>query len=147
MAKEIERKFLVKSTAYRDLSVEQHTILQGYLNRDADATVRVRICDGIAFLTIKGRNHGIIRDEWEYAIPDKDGREMLERCAKGNIIEKTRYIVHSGGFRWEIDEFHGIHDGLVVAEIELPAENTDFDLPEFIGEEVTGNPQYYNSNL
>lgn len=147
MAKEIEKKYLVKSYSYRETASSRHSIVQGYLCRDINATVRIRILDDKAFLTIKGRNHGIARDEWEYAIPPADAREMLERCTKGSVIEKTRYIVPSGDLNWEIDEFHGVHSGLVLAEIELPDEKTDFCLPEFIGTEVSGDPRYYNSNL
>ncbi|MBD5224344.1 MAG: CYTH domain-containing protein [Bacteroidales bacterium] len=147
MAKEIEKKFLVNSTSYREASTARHIIIQGYLNRDKDATVRVRILDDKAYLTIKGRNRGIIRDEWEYPIPVADARDMLERCARGTVIEKTRYIVPYGNLCWEVDEFRGKHSGLVLAEIELPDETTAFNLPDFIGKEVSGDPRYYNSNL
>lgn len=147
MAKEIEKKYLVNSSSYRETASARHNIVQGYLCRDINATVRIRILDDKAFLTIKGRNHGIVRDEWEYPIPTADAKEMLERCTKGSIIEKTRYIVPSGDLNWEIDEFHGSHSGLVLAEIELPDEKTDFRLPDFIGTEVSGDPRYYNSNL
>lgn len=147
MAKEIERKFLVTGTSYRDMAVDRHEIAQGYLSRDIDATVRVRIVDEKAFLTVKGRNHGVVRDEWEYAIPVNDAVAMLDRCVSGHVIRKTRYIVPSGSLRWEIDEFHDCHAGLVVAEIELPSPDAEFTKPVFIGEEVSGNPAYYNSNL
>ncbi len=147
MANEIERKFLVVSDSYRTHSIEKHTIIQGYLSRNPDATVRVRIRNDQAFLTVKGRNKGIIRDEWEYQIPIEDARTMLYKCAQGTIIEKTRYIVPEKGLKWEIDEFHGAHAGLTIAEIELPEVSTTFDLPDFIGAEVSGDPAYYNSNL
>lgn len=147
MAKEIERKFLVKNSTFRELSTTATRIKQGYLSRLPEATVRVRIAGNRAFLTVKGKNHGCVRDEWEYAVPVADAEAMLDRCAQGSVISKTRYIVPDGAYNWEIDEFHGTHEGLVVAEIELPHAEATFDRPDFIGEEVTGNPAYYNSNL
>lgn len=147
MAKEIERKYLVTDTSYREVATEKRHIIQAYLNRDPKATVRVRIAGDMAFLTIKGKNSGAVRDEWEYAIPISDARNMIERCATGRIIEKTRYIVPFGGYLWEVDEFGGELEGLTVAEIELPSADTEFSLPSFIGDEVTGDPRYYNSSL
>ena len=147
MAKEIERKFLVKNSTFRELSTTATRIKQGYLSRLPEATVRVRIAGNKAFLTVKGKNHGCVRDEWEYAVPVADAEAMLDRCAQGSVISKTRYIVPDGTYNWEVDEFHGPHEGLVVAEIELPHAEATFDRPDFIGEEVTGNPAYYNSNL
>lgn len=147
MAKEIERKFLVKNSIFMELSSSRQEIKQGYVSRRPEGTVRVRICDGKAFLTVKGRSHGAVRDEWEYPVPVEDAMQMLARCTEGNVIEKTRYIVPSGGLKWEVDVFHGTHEGLVVAEIELPAPDTTFTPPSFIGPEVTGDPRYYNSNL
>lgn len=147
MSKEIERKFLVKNTNFKPLAVSSRKLMQGYLSRRIDSTVRVRVCDDCAFLTVKGRNHGIVRDEWEYAIPVADAREMLERCAEGTVIVKTRYNVPFDGLMWEVDEFHGNHEGLVVAEVELPSADAELSLPPFVGEEVTGDPRYYNSNL
>ena len=147
MAKEIERKYLVTDTSYREAATEKRQIIQAYLNRDPKATVRVRVANDMAFLTIKGKNSGAVRDEWEYPIPLSDARAMIERCATGRIIEKTRYIVPFAGYHWEIDEFSGDLEGLTVAEIELPSADTEFQLPSFIGDEVTGNPQYYNSSL
>ena len=147
MAKEIERKYLVKDASYRESAISKRHIIQAYLNRDPKATVRVRIADDKAYLTIKGKNEGAVRDEWEYLIPTSDARAMIERCATGRIIDKTRYIVPFGGYTWEVDEFSGELAGLTVAEIELPAEDTKFSLPSFIGDEVTGDPRYYNSSL
>ena len=147
MAKEIERKYLVKDASYRESAISKRHIIQAYLNRDPKATVRVRIADDKAYLTIKGKNEGAVRDEWEYLIPTSDARAMIERCATGRIIYKTRYIVPFGGYTWEVDEFSGELAGLTVAEIELPAEDTKFSLPSFIGDEVTGDPRYYNSSL
>lgn len=147
MAKEIERKFLVKNPTFRELSTTAIRIKQGYLSRLPEATVRVRIAGDKAFLTVKGKNHGCVRDEWEYAVPVADAEAMLDRCAQGSVISKTRYIVPDGAYNWEVDEFHGSNEGLVVAEIELPHAEATFNRPDFIGEEVTGNPSYYNSNL
>lgn len=147
MAKEIERKYLVTDSSYRSMAREKRHIIQAYLNRDPRSTVRVRIADDRAFLTVKGRNQGAVRDEWEYEIPLADARAMIERCASGRVIDKTRYVVAFEGFDWEIDEFAGDLEGLTVAEIELPAADTAFCLPPFAGEEVTGDPRYYNSSL
>lgn len=147
MAKEIERKYLVSDQSYRQAATEKRHILQAYLNRDPKSTVRIRIADSNAFLTIKGKNDGAVRDEWEYPIPSDDAIAMIERCASGRIIEKTRYIVPFDGYIWEVDEFAGELQGLTVAEIELPSHDSVFPLPPFIGEEVTGNPRYYNSSL
>lgn len=146
MAKEIERKFLVKSSEYRDIATAKCSIKQGYLSTHKESTVRVRIKDKSAFITVKGISNGITRDEWEFSIPVDDALEMLRIC-QGNIIEKERYVVDYMGCIWEVDEFHGVHDGLVVAEIELKDENETFPIPPFIGMEVTGNVAYYNSTL
>lgn len=147
MAKEIERKFLVTDQKYKNLANREEDIAQGYISVDPDRTVRVRIKGCKAYLTVKTRNHGMTRNEWEYSVPVADAREMLAECC-GNILSKTRYYVPAGnGLTWEIDEFHGVHEGLTVAEIELPAENAAFSLPAFIGKEVTGDPAYYNSSL
>lgn len=147
MAKEIERKFLVVDDSYRSMAVGRRHIVQAYLNRDPKATVRVRISDGQAWLTIKGVNSEAVRDEWEYQIPADDARQMIERCSSGRIIEKTRWLVDFEGYRWEVDCFEGSLAGLTVAEVELPSADAVVILPAFVGEEVTGNPDYYNSSL
>ena len=147
MAKEIERKFLVIDNSYREMAVTGRSIVQAYLNRDPKATVRVRITDDKAFQTTKGKNDGATRDEWEYPIPVSDARDIIARCASGRIIEKKRFVVPFEGYDWEIDEFGGELEGLTVAEIELPAEDAEFSLPPFIGDEVTGDQRYYNSSL
>lgn len=147
MAKEIERKYLVVSDSYRRMACGSRKILQAYLNRDPRATVRVRIADDWAYLTVKGRNEGAVRDEWEYEIPVEDARQMIERCASGTVIEKTRWLVDFGGRRWEVDEFGGLRSGLVVAEVELSSAEAEVELPPFVGEEVTGDARYYNSSL
>lgn len=148
MAKEIERKFLVNDMSFVDFAERSIDIAQGYLSTDPDATVRVRVSGSNAWITVKSRNHGAVRGEWEYEIPLADAREMLAACCGNRTLEKTRYIVDAGGgLRWEVDVFHGRHDGLVIAEIELPDPETPFSIPPFIGREVTGDPAYYNSVL
>lgn len=147
MAKEIERKFTVVNDSYKALAICSHSIRQGYLSVDKDATIRVRIKDDSAYLTIKGVSVGAVRDEWEYPIPLADAERMIADLSKGRTIEKIRHIVKHEGRIWEIDEFKGRHAGLVIAEIELKAEDEKFPLPCFIGEEVTGDVSYYNSSL
>ncbi len=146
MAKEIERKFTVVSDGYIAMATESHRIVQAYLSRVPEATVRLRLLDDRAFLTVKSKNVGATRGEWEYEIPPADAREMLAICPE-KPLEKTRYIVPAGDSRWEVDRFHGALEGLVVAEIELSSEDQEYVRPDFIGEEVTGDPRYYNSNL
>jgi CYTH domain-containing protein len=147
MATEIERKFLVKGE-FRHLSVRQSRINQAYISIDADKTIRIRIADDKAYITFKGRIAGksIARSEWEFIIPVKDAEEMKALCRPGQI-EKTRYYIPSGNHTYEVDVFHGKNEGLVIAEIELSSEDEPFDKPEWLGEEVTGNPAYYNANL
>lgn len=147
MAKEIERKYLVTSTDYRDMASRVRHITQAYLSTDPRSTVRVRIIDGRGKLTVKSITRGATRDEWEFDIPADDARDMIEACACSKIIDKDRYIVDYEGHRWEVDEFHGEHEGLVVAEIELGDEAERFEKPGFIGREVTGDTRYYNSSL
>lgn len=146
MAIEIERKYIVISDDYRILATDSFDIKQGYLSTRKEATVRVRIKNEKAFLTIKGANAGATRNEWEYPLPYNDALEML-KLSQGIVIDKIRYIVEYGGFLWEVDEFKGAHEGLVIAEIELNNENETFPIPPFVGEEVTGNVAYYNSTL
>ncbi len=146
MGIEIEKKFLVKDDSYRRLAYKSSRIAQGYLNRDPERTVRIRVKDAKGYLTVKGKNDGDTRIEFEYEIPLKDAESMLALCS-GNILEKTRYYVMYEGFVWEIDEFHGLAAPLVVAEIELPSSDTHFAIPSFILEEVTGDPRYYNSQI
>ena len=145
MAKEIEKKFLLKNDNWRR-NAKGKTYQQGYLSTQKERTVRVRISGDEAFLTIKGPSHGASRLEFEYPIPAADALEIIELCQKP-VIEKTRYIVHHRGFLWEIDEFEGVNKGLIMAEIELDHEDQKFDRPEWLGEEVTGNPDYYNASL
>lgn len=147
MAQEIERKYLVNDRTYRNLAVRHKGILQAYLSTSPDATVRLRIIDDKAFLTVKSRNHGCERGEWEYEIPVADARDMIARCNLKEVIEKNRYYVLHDGHTWEIDEFSGRLEGLVLAEIELRSIDETFTLPSFIGKEVTGDSRYYNSFL
>lgn len=147
MAKEIERKFLVSDDSYQAMAVACHHICQGYISTRKEGTVRVRVKDDDAFLTVKGMNRGAVRDEWEYPVPVADAMEMLRSVTEGNVIEKHRYIVPFGGKIWEVDAFGGTLSGLVLAEVELTAADEEVLLPPFAGEEVTGNPRYYNSSL
>lgn len=146
MAMEIERKFLVKGDAWRALA-HGTQYRQGYLNSTKARTVRIRTIDDKAFLTIKGPSSGISRMEYEYEIPYDDAVVMLEQLAEQPIIEKRRYKIAHGSFVWEVDEFLGANLGLIVTEIELPSEDACFDKPEWVGEEVSDDPRYFNSNL
>lgn len=147
MAKEIERKFLVKDNSFLKLAYKTIEIAQGYLSIDPDRTVRVRIYGEKGFITVKTRNIGAVRNEWEYEIPVADAREILFDAAI-NKLTKTRYLVKTdNGEIWEIDQFHESLEGLTIAEIELVDEKSQISLPGFIGKEVTGDPRYYNSNL
>ncbi|MBQ8829794.1 MAG: CYTH domain-containing protein [Burkholderiaceae bacterium] len=147
MAKEIEKKFLVVSDEWREGAVGTH-YRQGYLNSVKERTVRIRTINDKAFLTIKGLTVGCTRLEFEYPIPFEDCNKLLDELAEKPIIEKTRYKIPAGdGLTWEIDEFHGVNEGLIVAEIELPTEETPFTKPSWLGEEVSSDPRYFNSNL
>lgn len=144
MAVEIERKFLVMGEAWRDAPAVYYS--QGYLNREKDRTVRVRIAGDEAFLTVKGVSTGAARAEFEYSIPLWDARDLLALCEQP-LIEKYRRKILYEGFIWEVDEFLGENQGLVIAEIELPAEDTPFTKPDWVGEEVTHDSRYFNSAL
>jgi adenylate cyclase len=144
MGVEIERKFLVKGDAWKTGRGE--LIRQGYLSFDRDRTVRVRTSGDAAWLTIKGKTTGATRKEFEYSIPLGDALELLAMCERP-ILEKTRYRIEHAGRFWEIDEFHGENAGLFVAEVELNDESDQLELPNWIGNEVTNDPRYYNSNL
>ena len=148
MGVEIERKFLVRDTSVVAGLVGTH-MRQGYLSVDPERTVRVRISGTRAFLTVKGvpSDSGATRAEFEYEISARDAQEMLDRLTLGPQIEKTRYRLTAGRLVWEIDVFVGDNEGLVVAEVELPSEGMAVILPNWIGEEVTGDARYYNANL
>jgi len=146
MGKEIERKFLVVGDAWRHLA---HGVLyrQGYLNSAKERTVRVRTVENKGFLTVKGLTSGAVRAEFEYPIPEDDARTMLNTLAEKPLVEKKRYKIQHGGLIWEVDEFFGENEGLIVAEVELESEDQRIEKPEWVGEEVTGDPRYFNSNL
>ena len=144
MASEIERKFLVHGAGWREGTRQR--LCQCYLNRDKERTVRVRIAGDQAFLTIKGVTRGATRAEFEYEIPMQDAEQLLE-LSDGPILEKNRYVLVHEGSRWEVDEFLGDNAGLVVAEIELESEEQPFSRPPWLGQEVTHDSRYYNSNL
>ncbi len=145
---EIERKFLLTSDKYKTEAFKSSVIKQGYLNSHPERTTRIRIQDEHAFITIKGKSSesGLSRYEWEKEIPYEEALELIKLCEPG-VIEKTRYLVRSGNHIFEIDEFFGDNAGLVMAEVELGAENEEFLKPEWLGAEVTGDKRYYNSQL
>ena len=148
MSIEIERKFLVKGTSYRTAAYSSYEIRQCYITHENGRSVRVRITDKEAILTIKGPSdsRGMSRFEWNHQIPVEDALELFELRQSG-AIEKRRYLVHSGPHVFEIDEFYGENEGLVIAEVELNSEDEVFEKPEFIGNEVTGDHRYYNAYL
>jgi adenylate cyclase len=164
---EIERKFLVLNEDYKQLATSHYTIQQGYICKEPDRTVRVRIRteadgSGTAYLTIKSKPNamGFSRFEWEKEIAVLDAQQLMELCLPG-VIHKTRWLIpasttnnqspitnnQSPHLTWEVDEFHGRLEGLVLAELELPREDYPYEKPPFVGEEVTGNPRYYNANM
>ena len=147
MATEIERKFLVNGDSWRDAVLSQERIMQGYLANNQNATVRVRVKGEQAFLTIKGAARGISRSEYEYPIPVSDAEAMLAELAVSPPIDKVRYRVRHGDQVWDLDVFAGDNAGLVMAELELEHEDQPFDLPDWAGTEVSGDPRYYNVHL
>ncbi len=146
MGIEIERKFLVRNSKWKSLA-RGTFYRQGYVCNRPDRTVRIRTDGKKGILTIKGESSGITRPEFEFSIPVDDAMAILEMLCDGRIIEKTRYCIDYAGFVWEIDEFHGANSGLVLAEIELQEVHQPFELPAWIGDEVTGDPRYYNAYL
>jgi adenylate cyclase len=148
MATEIERKFLVTDTDWKQrVNIESSSCIeQGYLCAEGALSVRIRLRDGDATLTIKGPSEGIQRREYEYPVPADDAAAMLQLCGNRRI-SKYRHIVKNGALEWEIDEFSGRNAGLVVAEIELEYEKQPFGRPPWLGEEVSNRPEYYNANL
>ena len=145
---EIERKFLVKSEAYKARASTKTRIVQGFLNTDPNRTVRIRIKGDIGYITVKGKSNdtGTSRFEWEKEISVEEADVLLKLCEKG-ILEKSRYEIPLGDHLYEVDEFYGDNLGLTVAEIELNAENELFAKPDWLGKEVTGEVKYYNSQL
>ncbi len=146
MGKEIERKYLIKSDEWKNLAKGKY-YRQGYLSTVKERVVRVRTIDDKGFLTIKGVTVGVTRSEFEYEIPAEEANLMLDNLCEKPIIEKFRAKIEYAGLIWEIDEFHGENEGLTVAEVELKEENQKIDFPAWIGEEVSGDPRYFNSNL
>lgn len=148
MNQEIERKFLVDSNDFKSSSFKSKYIKQGFLNSHKERVVRIRIIDDIAYITVKGisNNTGTARFEWEKQISSKDANNLMLLCEPG-IIEKKRYYHKVGDHTFEIDEFFGENEGLLIAEVELSHEDEFFEKPEYLGLEVTGDEKYYNSNL
>jgi adenylate cyclase len=145
---EIERKFLVTSNTFKSDALRKNHIAQWYLNSEPERTVRARIKGKKGFLTIKGKSSetGISRFEWEKEIPINEAKELLLLCEKG-VIEKTRYEIQVGQHLFEVDEFHGENEGLIMAEVELQSESEIFEKPIWLGDEVTQDNRYYNSYL
>jgi adenylate cyclase len=146
MAVEIERKFLVKGEAWRSLAPGT-VYRQGYIASEKSRTVRVRIAGEKGYLTIKGSSHGISRLEFEYEIPVTDAAELLDALCDRPLVEKTRRRIPWAGLVWEVDEFSGANQGLVVAEVELSSPEQPISFPEWIGQEVSDDPRYYNAQL
>ena len=146
MGEEIERKFLVSGEAWRE-TAEGTRYRQGFLSTESERTVRVRVAGPRGSITVKGKNLGPRRAEFEYEIPVADAERMLDTLCKRPLIEKVRYVLAVGAHTWEIDVFEGDNAGLVVAEIELRREDEAFERPEWVGNEVTDDPRYFNSNL
>lgn len=147
MAQEIERKFLVKGD-FKPFAYKSSRVIQGYLCSVPERAVRVRVKGEKGFLTIKGigNKEGTSRYEWEREIPVSEAEELLKICEPG-VIDKTRYLVKQGNHTFEVDEFYGENEGLVVAEIELKSETDVFEMPDWLGKEVTGDVRYYNVML
>ena len=147
MAQEIERKFLVRGS-FKEAAFDALQICQGYISSAPGRSVRVRIRGNQGFLTIKGPSHdgGLSRFEWEKEIGADEARELLALCEPG-LIDKTRWLVKAGTHTFEVDEFHGDNEGLIVAEVELTAPDEPYEKPEWLGPEVTGDRRYYNSYL
>ena len=146
MGIEIEHKYLVVNDSYKSMATDKFEIRQGYLNRNPDRTVRIRTVGNRGYLTVKGRNRGEKRLEFEYEISENDAEKIMNMAEPG-IVSKTRYLVPFDGLVWEVDEFHGNLNGVVVAEVELPEVGISYNKPSFIGDDITGNPRFYNSNL
>ena len=146
MAIEIERKFLVKEKPF-SIAKRSLKINQGYIINEKSKVIRVREKGDDYFLTIKGNNIGISRLEYDFPISKEDAKELIFHFCKTTLIEKTRHYIKYKGHTWEVDEFHGKNNGLIVAEIELESEDEKFEIPDWVGEEVTQDDRYYNMNL
>ena len=146
MAIEIERKFLIKEKPF-SIAKRSLKINQGYIINEKSKVIRVREKGDDYFLTIKGNNIGISRLEYDFPISKEDAKELIFHFCKTTLIEKTRHYIEHKGHTWEVDEFHGKNNGLIVAEIELESEDEKFEKPDWVGEEVTQDDRYYNMNL
>jgi CYTH domain-containing protein len=146
VARELERKFLVTGRDWKG-SAAGTRLRQGYLSVDPARVVRVRVEGAAAAITVKGLTTGIGRLEFEYSVPVRDADEMLDALCLRPLIDKTRYPIAAGGSLWQVDEFHGDNEGLVLAEIELQSAGQQFAVPSWLGREVSGDPRYFNSNL
>jgi adenylate cyclase len=147
MPKEIEHKFLVLGPDYRGAATRHERLQQAYLAASGKSSIRIRLGRDGAWLNIKSATLSAVRDEYDYAIPREDGQEILERLAVGGVIDKTRFWVPYGGMVWEVDEFHGDNEGLVVAEIELERDDQTYACPPWVGRDVTQIGRYYNVRL
>ncbi len=146
MAQEIERKYLIDPDILGTLP-EGTRIVQGYIPTQGKTAVRIRLKGEQAYLTIKGENRGAVRSEFEYPIPAEDADAMLAELCNGQVVDKIRYLIKHANHTWEVDIFSGNNQGLIVAEVELDSENESVTLPDWVREEVTGDPRYYNSSL
>jgi len=147
MGIEIERKFLLKDDSWQKEAKELLVLRQGYIKNSVEKVVRIRTSNKRGFITVKGRTHNLSRLEYEYEIPFSDAEEMLDYLCEKPLIEKNRFMIHHRGCNWSVDKFLGSNLGLVVAEIELEKEEQPFEPPPWIGQEVTWDPRYFNSNL
>jgi adenylate cyclase len=147
MTIEIERKYLVKNDLWKSQVLSKRTLKQGYLANSSNATIRVRVAGDQAFLTVKSATVGVRRNEFEYPIPVAEAEAMLEGAVIRPVIDKVRYRVKVGEHVWDLDVFAGDNAGLVLAEVELGSEDEAFELPAWVGAEVSGDPRYYNVNL
>jgi adenylate cyclase len=143
---EIERKFLVNGYDFKH-GIEPVHIRQGFISTHKEHVIRIRTCGQKAFITLKSSGSGITRKEYEYEIPYRDAAKLFETFCLKPLIEKNRYPITYKGAKWDVDEFLGVNQGLVLAEIELDSENESFEKPPWLGEEVTGDPRYYNARL
>lgn len=147
MGVEIERKFLVATDSWREQARSRSRYVQGYLSTLPGRSVRVRVADDQGWLTVKGATIGATRSEFEYAIPVEDALEMLHKLCQRPLIDKWRHLIDINGFTWEVDEFLGENNGLILAEIELASEQQEFTRPDWLGLEVTDDPRYFNASL
>ncbi|WP_375690762.1 CYTH domain-containing protein [Pseudooceanicola sp. LIPI14-2-Ac024] len=147
MAQEIERKFLVANEGWRPYVIRSERLRDGLIATDEGRKVRVRFYDGQATICVKGRRNGLERDEYEYPIPAADAHEMLDRHCNGDVVEKVRYHVPAQGLTWTVDVYDGLLSGIVIAEVELPARDTAFPRPHWLGPEVTGQQAYRKINM